>query len=162
MQFVGHLYKVAMTTEKIVHMCIQDLLRDPTSEEVECACKLFATAGPYLQVCSCSLALCHRAAASSQHHRHEPSRVRFWIASTLLRFCNCSHNNGLGMALNSAMRAMRPGSNPGLPRATSRLSARAPGWVAYWFLVVSPSRIACVFLHVERGRSSKRVWRSPQ
>jgi hypothetical protein len=29
-------------------------------------------------------------------------------------------------------------------------------------LVVSPSRIACAFLHVERGRSSKRVWRSPQ
>jgi hypothetical protein len=30
------------------------------------------------------------------------------------------------------------------------------------FLVVSPFRIACVFLHVERGRSSKRVWRSPR
>jgi hypothetical protein len=39
---------------------------------------------------------------------------------------------GLGMALNSSMRAMRPGSNPGLPRATSRLLARAPGRVAYW------------------------------
>jgi hypothetical protein len=30
------------------------------------------------------------------------------------------------------------------------------------FLVVSPFRIACIFLHVERGRSSKRVWRSPR
>jgi hypothetical protein len=29
-------------------------------------------------------------------------------------------------------------------------------------LVVSPLRIACVFPHVERGRSSKRVWRSPR
>jgi hypothetical protein len=38
---------------------------------------------------------------------------------------------GLEMALNSAMRTMRPGSNPGLPRATSRLFARAPGRVAY-------------------------------
>jgi hypothetical protein len=28
------------------------------------------------------------------------------------------------------------------------------------FLVVFPLLIACVFLHVERGRSSKRVWRS--
>jgi hypothetical protein len=28
------------------------------------------------------------------------------------------------------------------------------------FLVVSPLRIAYAFLHVERGRSSKRVWRS--
>jgi hypothetical protein len=27
---------------------------------------------------------------------------------------------------------MRPGSNPGLPRATSRLFARAAGQVAYW------------------------------
>jgi hypothetical protein len=27
---------------------------------------------------------------------------------------------------------MRPGSNPGLPRATSRLFARAPGRVRYW------------------------------
>ena len=50
MQFVGHLYKAAMITEKIVHVCFQELLRDPTSEEVECVCKLLTTAGPYLQV----------------------------------------------------------------------------------------------------------------
>jgi hypothetical protein len=30
------------------------------------------------------------------------------------------------------------------------------------FLVVSPLRIASALLHVERGRSSKRVWRSPR
>jgi hypothetical protein len=95
MQFVGHLYKAAMTTEKHVHTCLQDLLGHPTSEAVEYACKLFATAGPYLQVCSCSLALCHRAAASSQHHRHEPSWGRFWIARTLLCFCNRSNNKAV-------------------------------------------------------------------
>lgn len=55
MQFVGHLYKAAMITEKIVHICIQDLLRDASSEEVECVCKLLVTAGPYLQVRSCFL-----------------------------------------------------------------------------------------------------------
>jgi hypothetical protein len=66
------------------------------------------------------------------------------------------------MALNSAMRAMRPGSYPGLPRATSRLFARAPGRVAHWVSGGFPLRIACVFLHVERCRSSKRVWRSPR
>jgi hypothetical protein len=42
---------------------------------------------------------------------------------------------------------MRLGSNPGLPRVTSRLFARAPGRLAYLFLVLSPLRIACVFLH---------------
>jgi hypothetical protein len=48
-------------------------------------------------------------------------------------------------------------------------SRRAPplvfqplGRVSLGFLVVSTFRIACVFLHVERGRSSKRVWRSPR
>lgn len=50
MQFVGHLYKAAMITEKIVHVCFQELLREPSSEEVECVCKLLTTAGPYLQV----------------------------------------------------------------------------------------------------------------
>jgi hypothetical protein len=47
---------------------------------------------------------------------------------------------------------MRPGSNPGLPRATSRLFARAPGRVAYW--VSGSLVVACVLFHVQRGRSS--------
>jgi hypothetical protein len=29
-------------------------------------------------------------------------------------------------------------------------------------LVASPLRVACVFLHVKRGRSSNRVWRTPR
>jgi hypothetical protein len=48
------------------------------------------------------------------------------------------------------------------PSATSRLLYELLGRVRLGFLVVSPFRIACVFLHVERGRSSKRVWRSPR
>jgi hypothetical protein len=35
-------------------------------------------------------------------------------------------------ALKLSHARMRPASNPGLPRATSRLIARAPGRVAYW------------------------------
>jgi hypothetical protein len=50
MEFVGHLFKVGMATANMVHTCMQDLLQDPTSEELECACKLFSTAGPHLQV----------------------------------------------------------------------------------------------------------------
>jgi hypothetical protein len=34
--------------------------------------------------------------------------------------------------LNLSHARMRPGSDPGLPRAISRLFARAPGRVAYW------------------------------
>jgi hypothetical protein len=48
------------------------------------------------------------------------------------------------------------------PSATSRRLYELLGRVSLGFLVVSPFRIACVFLHVERGRSSKRVWRSPR
>jgi hypothetical protein len=48
------------------------------------------------------------------------------------------------------------------PSATSRLLHELLGRVRLGFLMVFPFRIACVFLHVERGRSSKRVWRSPR
>jgi hypothetical protein len=46
--------------------------------------------------------------------------------------------------------------------ATSRLLYELLGRVRLGFLVVSPFRIAREFLHVQRGRSSKRVWRSPR
>jgi hypothetical protein len=49
--------------------------------------------------------------------------------------------------------------------AQSHLSTfRTSSWAGLRtaFLVVFPLRIACAFLHVERGQSSKRVWRSPQ
>lgn len=51
MTFVGFLYRAALVTERIVHICIQDLLGDPTPEEIECASKLISTAGPALVVC---------------------------------------------------------------------------------------------------------------
>jgi hypothetical protein len=48
------------------------------------------------------------------------------------------------------------------PSATSRLLYELLGRVRLGFLVVFFFRIACVFPHVERGRSSKQVWRSPR
>lgn len=53
MTFVGFLYRFALVTEKIVHVCIQDLLGEPTPEEIECASKLISTAGPALAVRPC-------------------------------------------------------------------------------------------------------------
>jgi hypothetical protein len=51
---------------------------------------------------------------------------------------------------------------PVQPSATSRLLYELLGRVRLRLLVVSPLRIACVFLHVERGLSARRVWRSPR
>ncbi|CAD7702866.1 unnamed protein product, partial [Ostreobium quekettii] len=48
MQFIGHLFKEGMLTEKIIHQCIVELLREeksPKPEDIECLCKLVATVG---------------------------------------------------------------------------------------------------------------------
>jgi translation initiation factor 4G len=50
MQFVGHLYRKTLITEKIVNMCIQLLLDAPIAEELECVCKLLRTVGANLEV----------------------------------------------------------------------------------------------------------------
>lgn len=52
MQFIGHLFKEGMLTEKIIHQCIIELLREevkPKPEDIECLCKLVATVGRRLQ-----------------------------------------------------------------------------------------------------------------
>jgi hypothetical protein len=69
---------------------------------------------------------------------------------------------GLGMALNSAMRVCARVQIPVCPEPHLVLAHELLGGLRTGFLVGSPLRIACVFLHVERGRSSKRVWRSPR
>ncbi|TPX33893.1 hypothetical protein SmJEL517_g03316 [Synchytrium microbalum] len=50
-RFVGELFKQSLITEKIMHECIQQLLRnhsDPEEEETESLCKLIATIGQQL------------------------------------------------------------------------------------------------------------------
>jgi hypothetical protein len=69
---------------------------------------------------------------------------------------------GLGMALNSAMRVCARVQIPVCPEPPLVFSHELMAGLRTGFLVVSPLRIACVFLHVERGRSSKPVWRSPR
>ncbi|GMH44131.1 hypothetical protein BSKO_12065 [Bryopsis sp. KO-2023] len=52
MQFIGHLFKEEMLTEKIIHQCIVDLLREqdtPKPEDIECLCKLVSTVGRQLK-----------------------------------------------------------------------------------------------------------------
>jgi hypothetical protein len=65
-----------------------------------------------------------------------------------------------GLKLSHA--CIRSGSNPGLPRVTSRRFARALGRLRTGFVMLSPLQIACVFLHWERGRSFQQFWRSDQ
>lgn len=50
-RFIGELFKFAMITEKIMHVCIQKLLsnaQNPEEEEVESLCKLLTTVGKML------------------------------------------------------------------------------------------------------------------
>jgi hypothetical protein len=67
-----------------------------------------------------------------------------------------------GKTLNSAAGLPARVQIPVPPSATSRPLFELLGRVRLVCLVVSPFRIACVLLHVERGRSSNRVWRSPR
>ncbi|KAJ3108132.1 hypothetical protein HK100_003480 [Physocladia obscura] len=49
--FIGELFNLNMITEKIMHRCVQQLLRDvanPEEEESECVCKLMKTIGEKL------------------------------------------------------------------------------------------------------------------
>lgn len=51
-QFIGHLFKNGLLTERIIHSCIVQLLKeeeDPRPDDVECLCKLLTTCGK--QVC---------------------------------------------------------------------------------------------------------------
>jgi hypothetical protein len=82
--------------------------------------------------------------------------VKFTVYINLLTHCRP------GKTLNSAAGLPARVQIPVPPSATSRLIYELLCGVHLGFLVVFPFRIACVFLHVERGRSSKRVWRSPQ
>jgi hypothetical protein len=72
---------------------------------------------------------------------------------------NMLHVVGLGMALNSSMRICARVQIPVCPEPPLVFSHELLGGLRTGFLVVSPLRIACVFLLVERARSSKRVWR---
>jgi hypothetical protein len=69
---------------------------------------------------------------------------------------------GLEMALNSAMHVCARVQIQVCPESPLVFSHDLLEGLRTGFLVASPLRIACVFLHVERGRGSKRVWRSLQ
>jgi translation initiation factor 4G len=52
-QFIGHLYKKKILTERIMHECILKLLQGqgtPAPEDVECLCKLMSTIGREIDI----------------------------------------------------------------------------------------------------------------
>jgi hypothetical protein len=67
---------------------------------------------------------------------------------------SCGIYNGLGMALNSAMRVCARVQIPVCPEPPFVFSHELLGGLRTGFLVVSPLRIACAFLHEERGQGS--------
>jgi hypothetical protein len=89
-------------------------------------------------------------------------RVRMWAhREAISRISSVPfHIDGPAKTLNSAAGLPERVQIPVPPSTTSRLLYELLGWVRLGFLVVSPFQIACTFLHWERGRSSKRVWRS--
>ncbi|XP_037810588.1 eukaryotic translation initiation factor 4 gamma 3-like [Lucilia sericata] len=45
-RFIGELFKISILSGKIIHSCIEALLKDPTNEDMlECLCKLLTTVG---------------------------------------------------------------------------------------------------------------------
>lgn len=45
-RFIGELFKISILTGKIIHTCIEALLKDPNNEDMlECLCKLLTTVG---------------------------------------------------------------------------------------------------------------------
>jgi hypothetical protein len=82
--------------------------------------------------------------------------AHFVLHSPIYLFFNTIDKIRLGKTLNSAAGLPARVQIPVPPSATSRLLYELLARVRLGFLVVSPSRIAYVFLHVERGRSCKR------
>jgi hypothetical protein len=66
------------------------------------------------------------------------------------------------MAVNSAMHACARVRISVCPEPPLVFSHELLGGLRTGFLVASPLRIACAFLHWERGQSIKRLWRSHQ
>ena len=48
-RFIGELYKLEMLTAKIMHECVQKLLKCVDEESLECLCRLLTTVGKNLE-----------------------------------------------------------------------------------------------------------------
>jgi hypothetical protein len=98
----------------------------------------------------------HPPSTPSEVPRPQPLWGKAWSPTCFFLFT--WHWDGL----KSAMRACARVQIPVCLEPPLFFSHELLGGLRTGFLVVSSLRIACVFLHVERGRSSKREWRSPR
>lgn len=86
-QFIGHLYRKKMLTEKIMHECIKKLLADveaPKQEDLECLAKLMSTVGRQLDTVKAQMymnAYFERVAMLSKNMSLE-SRIRFMLQAS--------------------------------------------------------------------------------
>ena len=50
---IGHLFRVSLLSDNIIHSCVQDLFGDPSGppdeEKTECLCAFLVAAGPQLE-----------------------------------------------------------------------------------------------------------------
>ncbi|KAI9201935.1 armadillo-type protein [Polychytrium aggregatum] len=82
--FIGELFKLNMITEKIMHSCVNQLLRDvrdPEEEETESLCKLMATIGSRLdhEKAQQHIDLYFSRIAELSKNQKLPSRIRFML-----------------------------------------------------------------------------------
>jgi hypothetical protein len=117
------------------------------------------------QVRSCRVSFLQDHSAVSEHvqcsllqHGEYSHGRRIQLCLSMMVVCCIQTRSTLGITLNSAAGLPARVRVPVLPSATSRLIYELLGKVRLGFLVVSPFRIACTFLHWDR--SSKQVWRS--
>ncbi|KAJ3125319.1 Cytosolic carboxypeptidase 1 [Nowakowskiella sp. JEL0407] len=82
--FIGELFKLQMLTEKIIHSCISQLLRnitEPEEEDIESLCKLMTTVGQKIDHSKAKSYMDTYFARLSELSKHMglPSRIRFML-----------------------------------------------------------------------------------
>uniref|UniRef100_A0A1B6CCD2 MI domain-containing protein n=1 Tax=Clastoptera arizonana TaxID=38151 RepID=A0A1B6CCD2_9HEMI len=87
-RFIGELYKLQMLTSAIMFRCLQQLLKKPEEESLECLCKLLTTIGKDLEHAKESAQLqpiFSNMLSLSQKHEHSKvsSRVRFMLQDVI-------------------------------------------------------------------------------
>ena len=85
--FVGELYKQRMITDKIMHICVQNLLQAPPEEDtLEALCKLLSTVGEMLDTPDAKAhieAYFRRIRDLSRDKENTSSRIRFLLADLI-------------------------------------------------------------------------------
>lgn len=83
-RFIGELFKQNMLTSKIMHQCIQHLLKNLDEENLECLCKLLTTIGKALETKNVDLTEYFRQMQQIANRKSKvSSRIRFMLQDVI-------------------------------------------------------------------------------